>query len=180
MTRSTAFSFLATAVAMPLAALAVAGCGGDSGATMSPSSPQTASERSATVGAANTGLGQILVDSKGGTVYLFKKDNGTKSACSGACADAWPPVRADGKPTVGAGADASQVGTTRRSDGKPQVTYNGHPLYLYQGDQKPGDTTGQGSTGFGAPWYALSPAGTEITGQPSGGGASNDGGGSGY
>ena len=180
MTRSTAFTFLATAVVIPLAALAVAGCGGDSGATASPSSPKTASERSATVGAANTSLGQILVDSNGRTLYLFKKDNGTKSACSGACADAWPPVRADGKPTVGAGADASLVGTTTRSDGKPQVTYNGHPLYLYQGDQKPGDTTGQGSTGFGAPWYALSPAGAEITGQPFGGGASNDGGGSGY
>ena len=142
--------------------------------------PRPRARQSATVGAANTGLGQILVDSNGRTVYLFKKDNGTKSACSGACADAWPPVRADGKPTVGAGADASQVGTTKRSDGKPQVTYNGHPLYLYQGDQKPGDTTGQGSTGFGAPWYVLSPAGTEVTGQPSGGGASNDGGGSGY
>jgi predicted lipoprotein with Yx(FWY)xxD motif len=176
MTRSTAFAFLAAAVVIPLAALAVAGCG----ATASPPSPKTASERSATIGAANTSLGRILVDSNGRTLYLFKKDNGTKSACSGACADAWPPVRADGKPTVAAGADASQVGTTRRSDGKPQVTYNGHPLYVYQGDQKPGDTTGQGSTGFGAPWYALSPAGTEITGQPSGGGPSNDGGGSGY
>jgi len=180
MTRSTAFTFLGAAVVIPLAALAVAGCGGDSGATASPPSPKTAVERPATVGAANTGLGQILVDSNGRTVYLFKKDNGTKSACSGACADAWPPVRADGKPTVGAGADASQVGTTRRSDGASQVTYNGHPLYLYQGDQQPGDTTGQGSAGFGAPWYALSPAGTEITGQPSGGGASSYGGGSGY
>jgi predicted lipoprotein with Yx(FWY)xxD motif len=180
MTRSTAFTFLAPAVAIPLAALAVAGCGGDSGAQSPPPSPKTTSGQPATVGAANTGLGQILVDSNGRTVYLFKKDNGTKSACSGACADAWPPVRADGKPTVGAGANAWQVGTTTRSDGKPQVTYSGHPLYLYQGDQKPGDTTGQGSTGFGAPWYALSPAGTEITGQSSGGGASNDGGGSGY
>ena len=180
MTRSTAFTFLATAVVIPLAAVAVAGCGGDSGATASPPSPGTTSGQPATVGVANTGLGQILVDSNGRTVYLFKKDNGTKSACSGACSDAWPPVRADGMPTVGAGADASQVGATKRSDGKPQVTYNGHPLYLYQGDQNPGDTTGQGSTGFGAPWYVLSPAGTEVTGQPSGGGASNDGGGSGY
>ena len=182
MTRSTAFTFLATAVVIPLAALAVAGCGGNSGATAPPPSPKTANERSATIGAANTSLGQILVDSNGRTLYLFKKDNGTKSACSGACADAWPPVRADGKPTVGAGADASHVGTTRRSDGKPQVTYNGHPLYLYQGDQKPGDTTGQGSTGFGAAWYALSPAGNEVTGQASssGGGGSSYGGGAGY
>ena len=153
--------------AIPLAALAVAGCGGGGDAPASPASPETSSGRPATVGAATTGLGQVLVDSNGRTVYLFRKDDGMKSACSGACADAWPPVRAHGKPTVGAGADASQVGTTARTDGKPQVTYNGHPLYLYRGDEKPGDTTGQGSTGFGAAWYALSPAGNEITARPS-------------
>jgi predicted lipoprotein with Yx(FWY)xxD motif len=59
------------------------------------------------------------------------------------------------------------VGRTRRSDGKPQVTYNGHPLYLYQGDGNPGDTNGQGITAFGAAWYALSPAGNQLTGQSS-------------
>jgi predicted lipoprotein with Yx(FWY)xxD motif len=99
-----------------------------------------------------------------------------KSACSGACASLWPPVRANGKPSVGDGANASQVGTTTRSDGAPQVTYNGHPLYLYQGDQKPGDTSGQGLSAFGAAWYALSPARNQITGQAS----SSGGGGSGY
>ena len=75
-----------------------------------------------------------------------------RSACSGACAGAWPPVRADGKPTVGEGANASLVGTTTRSDGAPQVAYNGHPPYLYQGDQQPGDTSGQGLTMFGGGW----------------------------
>ena len=182
MTPSRSISLLAAAAAIPLAALAVAGCGADSGATASPASPMTASGLPATVGAANTGLGKILVDSNGRTISLFKKDNGMKSACSGACAAAWPPVRANGKPTVGGGANAPQVGTTKRSDGKPQVTYNGHPLYLYVGDKKPGDTTGQGSTAFGAAWYALSPAGNHVTGQPSssGGGGSSYGGGSGY
>jgi predicted lipoprotein with Yx(FWY)xxD motif len=186
MTRSRSITLLATAAAIPLTALALASCGGGGGgggeATASPTPPKTASGGPATVGVATTGLGKILVDSSGRTIYLFKKDSGMRSACSGACASAWPPVRASGKPTVGGGANASLVGTTARSDGEPQVTYNGQPLYLYQGDQKPGDTTGQGSTAYGAAWYALSPAGNQITGQPSssGGGASNYGGGSGY
>jgi predicted lipoprotein with Yx(FWY)xxD motif len=86
---------------------------------------------------ARTGLGNVLVDSKGRTIYLFKKDSGTKSVCRGECAIEWPPVRANGEATVGDGANASMVATTKRSDGKPQVTYNGHPLYLYEGDQNP-------------------------------------------
>ena len=107
---------------------------------------------------------------------------GTKSECSGDYAAAWPPLRAGGKPTVGGGAKASMIGTTNRSDGKPQVTYNGHPLYLYSGDQSPGDTTGEGLTAFGAAWYAVSPAGDQVTGQPSSssGGASTSGGSSVY
>jgi predicted lipoprotein with Yx(FWY)xxD motif len=179
MTLNRTITLLAAAAAIPLAALAVAGCGGgDDEATAAPVPPRTTSGGPATVGVANTSLGTILVDSKGRTVYLFKKDSGTTSACSGDCASAWPPVPASGEPTVGGGANGSLVGTTARSDGKPQVTYNGHPLYLYQGDQKPGDTNGQGLTGFGAPWYALSPAGNEVTGQPSSpdGGASSYGG----
>jgi predicted lipoprotein with Yx(FWY)xxD motif len=184
MTRTRSITLLATAAAIPLTALALASCGGGGGgeATASPTPPQTTSGGPATVGVATTGLGKILVDSSGRTIYLFKKDSGTRSACSGACASAWPPVRANGKPTVGPGANASLVGTTARSDGTPQLTYNGHPLYLYQGDQKPGDTSGQGLTAFGAPWWVLSPAGNQVTGQPSssGGGASNYRGGGGY
>jgi Secreted repeat of unknown function len=74
------------------------------------------------------------------------------------------------------------VSTTSRADGKPQVTYNGHPLYLYEGDQKPGDTNGQGLTAFGAAWYALSPAGDQVSGTAasSGGSASSSGGSGGY
>ena len=183
MTRSRSITVLAAAAAIPLAALAVAGCGSGGGdATAASAPPRTASGGPATVGVATTGLGKILVDSSGRTIYLFKKDSGSKSACVGACADAWPPVRANGKPTVGGGANASLVGTTTRSDGKPQVAYNGHPLYLYQGDQKPGDTTGEGSTGFGAAWWALSAAGNQVTGQASSpaGGAASYGGGAGY
>jgi predicted lipoprotein with Yx(FWY)xxD motif len=177
MTRSRPIAFLASAAVVPLVALAVAGCGDDNGDGDAPAStaPKTASGRAATVGVANSDLGKILVDSQGRTLYLFKKDSGTKSECFGACAAQWPPLRANGKPAVGSGANASLAGTTTRSDGKPQVTYNGHPLYLYQGDSKAGDTNGQGITAFGGGWFVLSPAGNQVSGQSSdsggGGGA---------
>ena len=175
MTRSKPMTFLATAAVIPLTALAFAGCGDNSNdATASSSPPKTASGSSATVGVENSGLGKILDDSKANTLYLFKKDSGTKSACSGACATEWPPLRASGKPTAGSGASASMLGTTPRSDGKAQVTYNGHPLYTFAGDQKPGDTSGQGVNAFGGLWYVVSPAGNQVTGtsSSSGGGGS--------
>src|SRR4051812_14529872 len=171
MTRSRPIGLFAAA-AVPLVILAVAGCGGGSNDT-STGTVKPVNGSSATVSVANTRLGKILVDSQGKTLYLFQKDSGGKSACSGACATAWPPLRASGKPTVGGGAKASLIGTIPRSDGQPQVTYNGHPLYGYQGDSKPGDTTGQGSTGFGAPWYVLSASGQAITTAPSSSGGSN-------
>lgn len=180
MTRSKPITFLAIAAVIPLTALAVAGCGGNSNDATASSAPRkTANGRAATVGVENSNLGKILVDAQGRTLYLFQKDSGTKSACTGACAIAWPPLRATGKPVAGTGATASVVGTTPRSDGKPQVTYNGHPLYTYQGDQNPGDTNGQGLTAFGGGWFALSPAGNQVSGtasNSSGGG----GGGNGY
>ena len=172
MTRSRSLTFVAGAVALPLIALAVAGCGGG------PSNEATAvakrtSGLTATIGAASTGLGTILVDSQGRTVYLFKKDTGTKSTCSGECANDWPPVRVTGKPTAGSGATASMLGTTKRSDGKPQVTYNGHPLYLFEGDSMTGDTNGQGITAFGAAWFAVSPTGNQVSGKGSASGGGN-------
>jgi predicted lipoprotein with Yx(FWY)xxD motif len=182
MTRSRPLTFLAGAALIPLAALAVAGCGGGGKATASQAPAKTASGRAPTVGVAKTDLGKVLVDSKGRTIYLFKKDQGTKSTCFGECATDWPPLRVSGKPTVSSGAQASMVSTTSRADGRPQVTYNGHPLYLYEGDQKPGDTNGQGLTAFGAAWYALSPAGDQVSGTAasSGGSASSSGGSGGY
>jgi predicted lipoprotein with Yx(FWY)xxD motif len=155
-------------------ALVAAGCGsnGSGGGTSTPTA-KAAGRSSATVSVASTGLGKILVDSEGHSLYLFAKDSGTKSACSGECAAAWPPLRASGKPTAGGGAEASLLGTTPRSDGQPQVTYNGHPLYGFGGDSSPGDTNGQGSNGFGAPWYVLSPGGSEVTTAASGSGVSS-------
>jgi predicted lipoprotein with Yx(FWY)xxD motif len=175
MTRSRFITLFATVAVVPLAALAVAGCGGNSSDTSASTAPSTTtSGRPGTVDVANSDLGTILVNAQGRTLYLFQKDSGTTSECTGACASAWPPLRANGKPTVGAGATASLVGTTQRSDGAPQVTYNGHPLYLYQGDTQAGDTTGEGSTAFGGGWYAVSSAGDQVTGSaatpaPSGG-----------
>jgi predicted lipoprotein with Yx(FWY)xxD motif len=175
MTRTSPIKFLSAAATLPLIALAVAGCGSSN----SSASAAPATHGSATVNVASSGLGKILVDSKGRTLYLFKKDTGTKSTCFGACATNWPPQRAAGKPTVANGLTASKAATTRRSDGKPEVTYNGHPLYLFAGDKKAGDTTGQGVKAFGGSWFAVSPAGTSVSGSAAG---SSSGGGavSGY
>jgi predicted lipoprotein with Yx(FWY)xxD motif len=134
----------------------------------------------ASVSVANSGLGKILVDSQGRTLYLFQADTGTTSACFGACATAWPPLRATGQPTAGNGANASLVGTTPRTDGNPQVTYNGHPVYLFIQDKKSGDTNGQGVTAFGGGWFVLSPSGTQIGGAASSSGGGGGGGGGGY
>jgi len=126
----------------------------------------------ALAGAAKTGatkvalaaspLGHILVDSKGITLYDFAKDKGGMSACYGACAALWPPLTTGAKPIAGPGVHASLLGTTKRNDGKLEVTYDGHPLYYYVSDRKPGETTGQGLNQFGAPWWVLSAAGKEI------------------
>ena len=176
MTRHRPITSLSAAAAAPLIALAVAGCGSGSTATVAPAAATTPSGHAATVGVATNGsLGKILVDSKGRTLYLFQADKGTTSSCTGACAVAWPPLRATGKPTAGSGITASKLGTSARSDGKPQVTYNGHPLYLFANDHKAGDATGQGLNAFGGAWYVLSPAGTTITGSSSSSGAGSNG-----
>jgi predicted lipoprotein with Yx(FWY)xxD motif len=156
-----------TLLAMCIAALAAAGCGGSNSGNSGSAAgtpPKTSDGRAATIGVENSGLGQILEDSKGRTVYLFQKDTGTTSTCTGACASAWPPVLVSGKPVVGNRANPSEVGSTKRTDGGRQVTYNGHPLYTYTGDQKPGDVNGQGLNAFGGRWFALSPAGDQVSG----------------
>jgi predicted lipoprotein with Yx(FWY)xxD motif len=111
----------------------------------------------------STSLGTILTDGRGFTVYDFEADKGTTSACSGACATAWPPVPATGAtPEVGTGVQKSLVGQTTRADGTQQLTYGGRPLYYYAGDSAPQSTTGQGSESFGAPWYVLTASGQEV------------------
>jgi predicted lipoprotein with Yx(FWY)xxD motif len=112
--------------------------------------------------------GTYLTDSSGRAIYLWVKDSTNKSACSGACAGAWPPVTATGTPTASGSAHASDLGTITRSDGTKQVTYDGHPLYYFSGDSGPGQTNGEGSDGFGAKWWLISPSGDQVTGAGSG------------
>jgi predicted lipoprotein with Yx(FWY)xxD motif len=162
--------FLTAATALSLTILTIAACGSDG--TDSTAPPTTANGQPATVGVADNGdLGKILDDNQGQTLYLFAKDTGTTSTCTGPCATQWPPLRVSGKPVVGTGASASLVATTQRDDGQPQVTYNGHPLYTYIGDTKAGETNGQGLNAFGGGWFAVSPKGSQVTGTGSNGGA---------
>ncbi len=122
-------------------------------------------------------LGTILVDSKGKTLYLFMKDKGGKSSCSGACAVNWPPYTTTGKPKAGPGAKASLLGTAKRSNGKLQVTYNHHPLYYFKFDTRAGQTKGEKINAFGADWYAVSPKGAKVEPQSSGSSGGGYGGG---
>jgi len=109
-----------------------------------------------------SGLGRILVDSHGKTLYLWAHDKGRKSTCYGDCAQYWPPLVAHGKPVARRGARTNLIGTTRRRDGRMQVTYAGHPLYYFLQDTRPGQTSGEGLTGFGGRWDPLSAAGKAV------------------
>jgi predicted lipoprotein with Yx(FWY)xxD motif len=109
-----------------------------------------------------TALGEVLVDGESGlTAYLFTDDTPTSSACVGTCEGAWPPIA--GPLEVGDGLDESLVATLTRPDGSEQVTYNGHPLYLYSGDAEAGDVTGQGA---GGKWFVVNAAGEPVEDAP--------------
>ncbi len=161
-------------LAVPVAALALtfAACGSTTSNTAAPSSTTPSSAAGApsspasgvTVSATtNAKVGKAaLVGANGRTVYLFEKDTNTTSTCSDSCASVWPPVVTNGKPQAGAGIAAPMLATTTRSDGKTQVTYNGHPLYYYAPDSSGGQTGGQGLSQFGALWYVVSPQGSAI------------------
>lgn len=153
------------------AALALAGAG--SAASSSPSAVGK-------VSVASTGLGRILVDGRGHTLYLFAKDTRGKSTCTGACAAFWPPLIATGKPLAGTGAKSGLFGSTRRPDGRLQVTYNHHPLYTFAKDTRKGDTNGEGLNAYGAEWYALSAAGIKVESTNSAMSGNGSGYGSGY
>jgi predicted lipoprotein with Yx(FWY)xxD motif len=169
---------------LPLVAVAAGGlataCGG--GSSSSSPSPGTASTPASSGGAygsqpastpaassstvsLKTGSGdpgKFLVDSSGRTLYLWAADKGDMSTCSGACAQAWPPLTTPDMPKAGAGVKASLLGTTKRSDGTSEVTYDGHPLYYFEGDSGAGQTNGQGSDAFGADWWVVAPSGKAI------------------
>jgi predicted lipoprotein with Yx(FWY)xxD motif len=161
---------LALKIGLPLAAAAVlaAACSsGTNGSASTPApstSPATAGGSSAATVDVRTGNGaSFLTDSSGRALYLWTPDTKTTSMCSGACASAWPPLTVKGAPTAGTGVTASDLSTISRSDGTKQVTYAGHPLYYFADDKAAGQTNGEGSNGFGAPWYLVAPAGQQIT-----------------
>ena len=116
----------------------------------------------ARVAVASSGLGRILVDGRGHTLYLFAKDKHGKSSCTGQCAAFWPPLITAGKPRAAAGTKASLLGTTKRPDGRLQVTYNHHPLYTFVKDTTKGQTNGEELDVFGAEWYAITAAGAKV------------------
>src|SRR5262249_7889612 len=109
-----------------LFAIAALGAGGFATAV---SIAQTTTTTGASISLGKTKLGRVLVSTTGHTLYLFKKDKNGKSACNGSCAKFWPPLLRHGKPSLGSGVKASMLGTTRRSNGSLQLTYNKHPLY---------------------------------------------------
>jgi predicted lipoprotein with Yx(FWY)xxD motif len=156
-------------------AVLVAGCGGGSSSSSTASStkstttslppvakpPPNAEEGTVFVSLGSAaGLGQVLVDSEGHTLYAFSNDSPKASTCEGACEKAWPPLLVEhGEPQPSNGAGASRLGTIERADGGRQVTYAGHPLYSYSGDKQPGEAGGQGASAFGGTWTALKGSG---------------------
>lgn len=116
----------------------------------------------ASVSLRSTPLGQILVDGRGRTLYLFEADKAGMSSCYGDCASVWPPLLASSSPVAGAGLDQMLLTTTARKDGSLEVVYNGHPLYYFVSDKQAGDTSGQALSSFGADWYVLSAGGNKV------------------
>jgi predicted lipoprotein with Yx(FWY)xxD motif len=155
-----------------LAALtvALAACGGNddegsgTAATAAPTTTAAQETNGATVAVATSGLGDILVDADGRTLYAFTKDKGEQSACSGQCATNWPALT--GTATAGTGAQAALLSSSKQANGSTQVTYGGKPLYYFAGDAKPGDTNGQG---VGKVWFVIRGDGDLVKAEAAGG-----------
>lgn len=151
-----------------LLAAAFAGCGSTSSAEDNPvasaSKPvASASTKGPKLKITDSDYGQILANGRGRALYLFTADQGKASNCSGDCATAWPPYIVKSKPFAGPGARSGKIGTTRRSDGKLQATYGGHPVYFYEGDNEPGEVLCQAVDEFGGYWYVLRGNGKAVT-----------------
>ena len=171
-------SYLALSAVALIVVLAIAGCGSSesSSSSSTESEATTASggyggaEEAAQTTASSTqgvatpislgsaaGVGKVLVDSEGMTLYYFQKDQkgSGKSKCEGPCAAGWPPLTTEGEPEAMSGVNKAMLGTIQRSDGTTQVTYAGWPLYTFVEDKKPGEDNGTDSKAFGASWYPL-------------------------
>jgi predicted lipoprotein with Yx(FWY)xxD motif len=129
---------------------------------LAPAALSGASADRSTLTAHSSRFGQILFDGKGFVLYAFTKDPRGRSACYGACAAAWPPYLVRIAPRAGAGVKSKVLGTTRRRDGKLQVTYAGRPLYYYVGDRSPNEIRCQNVDEFGGLWLVARPNGTLV------------------
>ncbi len=129
--------------------------------TQPPVDPELPETPETPVAVGVTALGEVLVDAAGMTLYIFDNDvpSSGVSACTGGCADNWPPLLVEGAPQVGDGLDADLLGLLVRDDESVQVSYAGWPLYTWINDTDPGDTTGQGVNNV---WWVISPDGTPI------------------
>jgi predicted lipoprotein with Yx(FWY)xxD motif len=162
--RSSRFLLLVPLVLLSVTALAACGDSDDSSSatTTAKATTTTTAPAGATgdvaVKVASTDLGKVLVNPDGMTLYAFTPDTATTSACTGACADAWPPATTISATPKG-DAVTGAITVIKRDDGTSQVVVAGHPLYGYSGDAAAGDTTGQGS---GGKWYVVSPDGSLI------------------
>jgi predicted lipoprotein with Yx(FWY)xxD motif len=154
-----------------IAAAALAGCGSSTSsakgdpmatATAATASAATASARGPKLKVIPSDYGRILADGRGKALYLFTADKGKTSNCSGDCATAWPPYIVKKAPTAVSGAKPGLVGATRRTDGKLQATYAGHPVYYYVGDRSPGEVNCQAAVEFGGYWYVVRSNGRAV------------------
>jgi predicted lipoprotein with Yx(FWY)xxD motif len=151
------------------------------GSPQATGSTVSTSPSSTVVTTRDTPLGRILVDAQGRTLYLFAKDSGPASACSGSCLTYWPAVVVTGQPQAAGGASAASVGVITGSQGSKQLSYAGHPLYYFAGDSQAGQTGGQALDQFGAEWFVLDPSGSAVTAvSSSAAGSGSAGTGSGY
>lgn len=147
-------SILAIAVVSVLGSGA-AGSGADSGAEASKR------KRGTKLTVTDSSYGRVVADRRGEALYLFGKEKGKRSRCYGACARAWPPLLTKGRPRAGRGIKQRLLGTTRRRNGKLQVTYAGHPLYYYV-DDAPGRILCQNVSEFGGLWLVVKPSGRAV------------------
>jgi predicted lipoprotein with Yx(FWY)xxD motif len=109
------------------------------------------------------GIGPLLVNGKEITLYEYSKDKGTRSECNDdtGCSLSISPLLTNGAPRAEGDAVAAKLGTTERIDGTTQVTYAGHPLYTWRGEE-PGQARGRGVKAFDYRWYALRPSGRPV------------------
>jgi predicted lipoprotein with Yx(FWY)xxD motif len=163
-------------VAAAAAVVALAGCGSSSKASSGATSPTTAAPAAgggaATVQTANvSGVGTVLVNAQGRTLYVLTSEKGDKVTCTtaGGCTGVWPPTVLPSGTThavAGSGVQASLLGTVS-ADAQSRVTYASYPLYTFSGDTGSGVANGKGISSFGGTWWPISPAGALITGSSS-------------